>query len=83
MTASSTEIRYKMDALPNADTRRGGKNPSCAGLTSCTSPEVQGLKTRNSHTGVSSDYVPNGNKPSVTAFLLKYYTDKTNRYAIY
>lgn len=62
VTTSSTEIRYKMDALPNADTRRGGKNPSCAGLTSCTSPEVQGLKTENSHTGVSSDYVPNGKK---------------------
>ena len=29
-----------MDALPNADTRRGGKNPSWAGLSSCTSPEV-------------------------------------------
>ena len=40
VTTSSTEIRYKMDALPNADTRRGGKNPSWAGLTSCTSPEV-------------------------------------------
>lgn len=62
VTTSSTEIRYKMDALPNADTRRGGKNPSCAGLISCTSPEVQGLKTENSHTGVSSDYVPNGKK---------------------
>ena len=44
-------------ALPNADTRRGGKNPSCAGLTSCTSPEVQSHQTENSHTGVSSDCV--------------------------
>ena len=42
-----------MDALPNADTRRGGKNPSSAGLTSCTSPEVQSHETKNSQTGVS------------------------------
>ena len=40
-----------MDALPNADTRRGGKNPSSAGLTSCTSPEVQSHETKNSQTG--------------------------------
>lgn len=40
-----------MNALPNADNRRGGKNPSSVGLTSDTSPEVQGLKTENSHTG--------------------------------
>ena len=51
-----------MNALPNADNRRGGKNPSSVGLTSGTSPEVQGLKTRNSHTGVSSDCVSNGKK---------------------
>lgn len=51
-----------MNALPNADNRRGGKNPSSVGLTSDTSPEVQGLKTRNSHTGVSSDCVSNGKK---------------------
>lgn len=46
-----------MDALPNADIRRGGKNPSCAGLTFCTSPEVQSHQTENSNTGVSSDCV--------------------------
>ena len=51
-----------MNALPNADNRRGGKNPSSVGLASNTSPEVQGLKTENSHTGVSSDCVPNGKK---------------------
>ena len=51
-----------MNALPNADNRRGGKNPSSVGLTSDTSPEVQGLKIRNSHTGVSSDCVSNGKK---------------------
>lgn len=33
-----------MNALPNADNRRGGKNPSSVGLTSDTSPEVQGLR---------------------------------------
>lgn len=49
-----------MPALPNADTRRGGYNPSCAGLTSCTSPEVQSHQTENSHTGESSDCVPKG-----------------------
>ena len=49
-----------MLALPNADTRRGGDNPSCAGLTSCTSPEVQSHQTENSHTGASSDCVPKG-----------------------
>lgn len=49
-----------MPALPNADTRRGGDNPSCAGLTSCTSPEVQSHQTENSHTGASSDCVPKG-----------------------
>lgn len=51
-----------MSALPNADTRRGGYNPSCAGLTSCTSPEVQSHQTENSHTGASSDCVPSGKK---------------------
>lgn len=51
-----------MDALPNADTRRGGKNPSSAGLTSCTSPEVQSHETKNSQTGVSSDCVSEGKK---------------------
>ena len=51
-----------MDALPNADNRRGGKNPSSVGLISDTSPEVQGLKTENSHTGVSSNCVPKGKK---------------------
>ena len=47
-----------MDALLNADTRRGGNNPSSAGLTSSTSPEVQGQETKNSQTGVSSNCVP-------------------------
>ena len=51
-----------MDALLNADTRRGGKNPSSAGLTSSTSPEVQGQETKNSQTGVSSNCVPKEKK---------------------
>ena len=51
-----------MDALPNADTRRGGKYPSSAGLISCTSPEVQSHETKNSQTGVSSNCVPEGKK---------------------
>lgn len=51
-----------MDALPNADTRRGGKNPSCAGLTSCTSPKVRSQKVKNSQTGVSSNCVPKEKK---------------------
>lgn len=51
-----------MDALLNADTRRGGNNPSSAGLTSSISPEVQGPETKNSQTGVSSNCVPKGKK---------------------
>ena len=51
-----------MDALPNADTRRGGKIPSSTGFTSSTSPKVQGQKAMNSQTGVSSDCVPKGKK---------------------
>lgn len=54
----NNESKKHTPALPNADTRRGGKNPSCAGLTSCTSPEVQSHQTENSHTGVSLDCVP-------------------------
>lgn len=51
------ESKKHTPALPNADTRRGGKNSSCARLTSCTSPEVQSNHAANSHTGVSSDCV--------------------------
>lgn len=51
-----------MDALPNADTRRGGENPSCAGFASCTSPKVQSQETKNSNTGVSSNCAPGGKK---------------------
>ena len=48
------ESKKHTPALPNADTRRGGKNPTCAGLTSCSSPEVQRNMAENSHTGVST-----------------------------
>lgn len=58
----NNESKKYTPALPNADTRRGGKNPSSAGLTSCTSPEVPSHQTENSHTGVSLDCVPSGKK---------------------
>lgn len=58
-----------MDALPNADIRRGGKNPSCAGLTSSTSPEVQSHLTENSHTGVSSNFVPKEKSNGLSSVL--------------
>ncbi len=48
--------RNNTSALPNADSRRGGKTPSSARLTSCTSPEVRSDAAENSQTGVSSDY---------------------------
>ena len=49
------ESKKHTPALPNADTRRGGKNPSCAGLTSCTSPEAQSIvSAESSQTGVST-----------------------------
>ena len=56
------ESKKHMPALSNADTRRGGNNPSSAGLASCTSPEVPSHQTENSHTGVSSNFVPKGKK---------------------
>lgn len=56
------ESKKHTPALPNADTRRGGKNPSSAGFTSSTSPEVPSHQTENSHTGVSSNFVPKGKK---------------------
>ena len=51
------ESKKHTSALPNVDTRRGGNNPSCAGLASSASPEVQSHQTENSYTGVSSDCV--------------------------
>ena len=51
--------KKEKSALPNVDTRRGGETTSCARLASGTFPEVQCLKAENSHTGASSDCVPN------------------------
>ena len=50
-----------MDTLPNVNTRRGGNKPSHAGLTSNVSPKVQSPQAENSHTGVTSDFVPKAN----------------------
>lgn len=47
-----------MDTLPNVNTRRGGNKPSYAGLTSNVSPEVQKPQAENTHTWVTSDFVP-------------------------
>lgn len=48
-----------MDTLPNVNTRRGGENPSSAGLTSCALPEAQSIvSAESSHTGVSTRYAP-------------------------
>lgn len=47
-----------MDTLPNVNTPRGGTEPSHAGFASNVSPKVQGPEAENSHTGVSSDFVP-------------------------
>lgn len=50
-----------MDTLPNVNTRRGGNEPSHAGLASSVSPEVQSPQAENSHTGVTSDFAPKEN----------------------
>lgn len=50
-----------MDTLPNVNTRRGGNKPSHAGLASNVSPKVQSPQAENSHTGVTSDFVPKEN----------------------
>ena len=53
-----------MDALPNADTRRGGKNPSSAGLTSNSLPEAQStMSVESSQTGVSTKNALLATKP--------------------
>ncbi len=50
-----------MDTLPNVNTRRGGKESSHAGFASNVTPEVLSLQAENSHTGVTSNFVPKGN----------------------
>ena len=60
------ESKKHTPALPNADTRRGGKNSSCAGLTSCTSPEAQSIvSAESSQTGVSTRNAHIASKPKV------------------
>ena len=58
------ESKKHTPALPNADTRRGGKNPSCAGLTSNALPEAHSfVSAESSQTGVSSRNAHIASKP--------------------
>ena len=58
------ESKKHTPALPNADTRRGGKNSSCAGLTSNALPEAQSNVTAEStQTGVSTRNAHIASKP--------------------
>ena len=60
----SKESKKHTPALPNADTRRGGKNPSCAGLTSNALPEAQSIvSAESSQTGVSTKNALLATKP--------------------
>lgn len=56
------ESKKHTPALPNADTRRGGKNPSSAGLTSCTSPRSSESSDGELPYRGSLDCVPSGKK---------------------
>ena len=58
------ESKKHTPALPNADTRRGGKNSSCAGLTSNALPEAQStVAAESSQTGVSTKNALLATKP--------------------
>lgn len=58
------ESKKHTPALPNADARRGGKNPSCAGLTSNALPEAQSIvSAESSQTGVSTRNAHIASKP--------------------
>ena len=58
------ESKKHTPALPNADTRRGGKNSSCAGLTSNALPEAQSIvSAESSQTGVSTRNAHIASKP--------------------
>ena len=58
------ESKKHTPALPNADTRRGGKNSSCAGLTSNALPEAQStVSAESSQTGVSTRNAHIASKP--------------------
>ena len=49
------ESKKHTPALPNADARRGGETPPCAGLTSNALPEAQSIvSAESSQTGVST-----------------------------
>ena len=58
------ESKKHTPALPNADTRRGGKNSSCGGLTSNALPEAQSIvSAESSQTGVSTRNAHIASKP--------------------
>ena len=58
------ESKKHTPALPNADTRRGGKNSSCAELTSNAHPEAQSIvSAESSQTGVSTRNAHIASKP--------------------
>ena len=60
----NNESKKHTPALPNADTRRGGKNSSCAGLTSNALPEAQSIvSAESSQTGVSTRNAHIASKP--------------------
>lgn len=56
-----TESKKNQPALPNADTRRGGKKPSSERSTPFTTPnKVQCQKAENPKNWATSDFVPKG-----------------------
>jgi transcription antitermination factor NusG len=58
------ESKKHTPALPNADARRDGKNPFCAGLTSNALPEAQSIvSAESSQTGVSTRNAHIASKP--------------------
>ena len=65
-----------MDTLPNVNTIGGGSRPSHAGLTSDVSPEVQSPEAENSHTGVTSNFVPMENHHWYVLRVLYGHTDE-------
>ena len=64
------------DTLPNVNSIRGGSRPSYAGLTSDVSPEVQSPEAENSHTGVTSNFVPMENHHWYVLRVLYGHTDE-------
>lgn len=74
-----TESKKNQPALPNADTRRGGKKPSSERSTPFTTPnKVQCQKAENPKNWATSDFVPKG-KMHWFVFRATYgRTDKAN-----